>query len=81
MPATYHIAQSFRLEGKRLVADQPQKMRSADSALATAQRMARTKSGSVAYSITGDIEADVMDDPVILFRAGVLPPELRDGAE
>jgi hypothetical protein len=81
MPATYFIAQSFRLEGRRLVADHPQKMRSADSELATAQRMARTKSGSVAYSITGGIEADVMDDPIILLRAGVLPSELRDGAE
>lgn len=78
MPATYHVAQSFRRDGKRLVPDQPHKMRSADAALATAQRLARTKAGTVAYSITGDVETDTMDDPVVHFRAGQLPAELQD---
>jgi len=78
MAVTYFIAQGFRRDGRRLVGDQPQKMRSAADAVATATRLAIKKTGAVAYSITGDVETDSMDEPIVLFRAGELPPELSE---
>ena len=70
--------QSFRVKGRGLVADQQQAARSAESAIAMAERMSTTRDGVVAFSQDIDTETDCYDEPVILFRKGRLPVELTE---
>ena len=60
--------------GTGLKADRPIPCKSADAARRTAERLAPTKLGVVAFSSSGDAELGEFDDqPTILFRAGQLP--------
>ncbi|AXS39740.1 hypothetical protein D1F64_06345 [Breoghania sp. L-A4] len=68
--------QSFRKKGRALIADQQRTARSADAAIVMAERMATTRDGVVAYSQEVDAETDCYDEPTILYRSGLLPPEL-----
>ncbi len=70
--------QGFRVKGRALVADQQQAARSAESAIAMAERMSMTRDGVVAFSQDIDVETDCYDEPVILFRKGTLPAELTE---
>ena len=70
--------QSFRVKGRALVADQQQVARSAESAIATAERLSMVRDGVVAFSQDIDVETDCYDEPVILFRKGTLPAELNE---
>jgi hypothetical protein len=85
MPAvaqeTVYIVQSFRAgRGARLVADPSVACKSEQTARRTAERLAQSRVGVVAWSRTGDAElGDFDEDPVILFRAGRIPPELDQG--
>ena len=73
---TVHIVQAYVAgSGGRLRAETPVKCSSADAALRTAERLAQTKAGVVAFSSSGDQElGDYDDEPVIIFKAGELPP-------
>ncbi len=71
-----YAVQSFRQKGRALVADQQRTARSADAAVAMAERMATTRDGVIAYSQEVDAETDCYDEPTILYRSGRLPPEL-----
>jgi len=68
--------QSFRFKGRSLVADPQQPARSAEAAIALAERMSATRDGIVAFSQEIDVETDCYDEPVILFRTGKLPADL-----
>ena len=70
--------QSFRIKGRALVADQQQSARSAEAAIAAAERLSMVRDGVVAFSQDIDVETDCYDDPVILFRKGTLPAELSE---
>ena len=70
--------QSFRMKGRTLVADQQQSARTAEAAIATAERLSMVRDGVVAFSQDIDVETDCYDEPVVLFRKGTLPAELTD---
>lgn len=72
---TVYIVQSYNTgKGNRLKADPPIPCKSADAAQRTAERLAQTKLGVVAFASSGDQELGEYDDePVVLFRSGRLP--------
>jgi hypothetical protein len=76
---TVYIVQSFRPgRGARLVADPSVACKSELGARRTAERLALTRAGVIAWSRTGDAElGDFDEDPIILFRSGRIPPELE----
>ena len=74
---TVHIVQTYVAgKGGRLKADTPVACKSVEAALRTAERLAQTKVGVVAFSSSGDQElGEYDDDPVIIYKAGELPPQ------
>ncbi|WEJ57223.1 hypothetical protein [Devosia sp. FJ2-5-3] len=77
MPTLYFV-QGFRAKGRKLEPDQPQAARSAEAAIAAAERIAPSRAGVWAYSADVDVEADTYDEPKVLFKAGTLPPGLAE---
>jgi hypothetical protein len=77
---TVHIVQTYVAgKGNRLKADTPVPCKSAETAQRTAERLAQTKIGVVAFSSSGDQELGEYDDePVIIFKAGRLPPQFEE---
>ena len=75
---TRYAVQSFRQKGRTLVADQMQAARSCDAAIAMAERMSTTRDGVVAFAQEIDVDTDCYDEPTILYRSGMLPPELME---
>ena len=77
---TVHIVQSYVAgKGNRLKADPPVPCKSAEAARRTAERLAQTKLGVVAFSSSGDQELGEYDDePLIIFKAGRLPPQFEE---
>ncbi len=73
-----HVIQSFRRDGKRLIAEQPRRMKTPEAAVEGARQLAKAKAGVVAYTIATDAEVDFTGEPKVLFRAGDLPPELQE---
>ena len=76
--STKHIVQSYRKEGKRLVPDQPRSFDTSERAVEVAKLTATKKAGIVAYSVTGERDENIIDETVILFRAGRVPGEMQD---
>jgi hypothetical protein len=72
---TSYFVQSFNAgKGGSLKADTPIACKSATGAARTAERLASSKLGVVAFSSTGDPEmGDYDDEPTVIFRAGQLP--------
>lgn len=77
--ATMYLVQGFKLSGKKLIADPVQQSKSAEKAMATAERLAPSRAGVIAFSQEVDIETDTYDEPRVLLRIGSLPPGLMDG--
>jgi hypothetical protein len=73
---TLFIVQSFRAgRGTRLLPDPAVACKSAQ----TAERLALTRVGVIAWSRTGDAELGDFDEvPVVLFRSGRVPAELDE---
>ena len=74
---THFLVQSFDpAKGDQLKAGTPIACRTAEGARRTAERLALTKAGVVAFSTTSDAEAgDYDDQPTVFFRAGQVPAE------
>jgi hypothetical protein len=72
------FVQGFRLKGRKLEPDAPEKVRSPEAAIAKAERLAPARAGVWAYSQNIDIETDTYDDPKVLFKAGALPEGLPE---
>jgi len=72
---TSYFVQSFNAgRGGSLKADAPIACKTATGALRTAERLASSKLGVVAFSSTGDAETgDYDDEPAVIFRKGELP--------
>jgi hypothetical protein len=72
---TTYIVQAFRAgKGANLKAETPIACKSPTGALRTAERLALSKQGVVAFSSTGDPETgDYDEEPTVFFRAGRLP--------
>jgi hypothetical protein len=76
--AIMYFVQGFRLKGKKLEPDPPDKVRSPEAAIAKAQRLAPSRAGVWAYSQDIDVETDTYDEPKVLFKAGTLPAGMAD---
>jgi hypothetical protein len=77
---TSYFVQAFDAgKGGNLKADAPIACKSATGALRTAERLALSKLGVVAFSSTGDPElGDYDDEPTVIFRnANFLPPSIE----
>jgi hypothetical protein len=80
---TLYIVQSFSA-GRRgaLQADTPVPCLTAAAARRSATRLADSKLGVIAFASSGDVETgDYDDEPVILFKAGRLPPSFDELTE
>jgi hypothetical protein len=72
---TSYFVQAFNAgRGGSLKADAPIACKTGTGALCTAERLALSKVGVIAFSSTGDPEMDDYDDePIVIFRKGELP--------
>lgn len=77
---TIHIVQAYVAgKGNRLKAETPVSCKSADVALRTAERLAQSKLGVIAFSSSADAEMGEYDDqPTILFKTGRLPSQFDE---
>lgn len=77
---TVYVVQAYSAgRGNRLKADTPVPCKSPEVARRTAERLAMTKLGVVAFSSSGDQELGEYDDePVIIFKTGRLPQQFED---
>ena len=77
---TNYLVQAFEAgRGRQLRAHVPIPCRSAEAASRTAQRLAASKVGVVAFSVTGDAESGEWDEePHVIFKVGRLPPPFGD---
>jgi len=73
---TIHLVQAFVAgRGNALKSEPPIACRSAEEACRRAERLSPLRLGVVAFSATSDIKMGDYDDaPIILFKAGQLPP-------
>lgn len=73
---TVHLVQAFIAgKGQALKAEQTLVCASAEEARRKAERLSTLRLGVVAFSATADADmGDYDENPVILFRAGRLPP-------
>jgi len=73
---THYFVQAFNAgRGGNLKPDTPIACKTESGALRTAERLALTRLGVVAFSSTGDAEmGDYDDEPTVIFRQGELPP-------
>ena len=74
---TSYFVQTFdAATGDQLKAGAPIACRTAEGALRTAERLALSKGGVVAFSTSSDADTgDYDDQPTVFFRAGDLPAE------
>ncbi len=72
---TVYLVQAFNAgKGGNLKADAPIPCRTVEGARRTAERLALSKLGVVAFSSSGDAEmGDYDDEPTVFFRAGQVP--------
>jgi len=77
--ATMYMVQSFQLKGRKLEAAGPPRLaKTAEAAIAAAERLAPTRAGVIAYSQEADVETDTYDEPRVLFKTGTLPQGLME---
>ena len=72
---TIYLVQAFKAgKDARLSADAPIRCKSANTARRTAENLAATNAGVVAFATSGDAELGEYDEePTIIFKAGRLP--------
>jgi hypothetical protein len=77
---TVYILQSYVAgRGKGLKAEQQVGCKDAEEARRKAERLAPLRVGVVAFAATADVEmGDYDENPVIIFKAGRLPPPFDD---
>lgn len=77
---TVHIVQAYSAgRGAHLKPEAPIPCKSAELARRTAERLAESKLGVVAFSSSGDPELGEYDDePTIIFKSGRLPPQFEE---
>ena len=77
---TVYLVQAFKTgKGARLIADTPIRCKSSDTARRTAENLATTKAGVVAFATSGDAELGEYDEePSIIFKTGRLPAPFEE---
>jgi hypothetical protein len=78
---TVFIVQAYVAgRGKGLKAEQQMGCKNAEEARRKAERLAPLREGVVAFAATADVEmGDYDENPVIIFKAGRLPPPWDEG--
>jgi hypothetical protein len=78
---TIYLVQAFQAgRGTKLNADAAIRCKSAEGARKSAEGLALTRAGVVAFSTSGDAELGEYDDePTIIFKTGRLPAPFADG--
>jgi len=76
--ATMYLVQAFKQIGNKLVADPVQTSKTAEKAVATAERLAPMRAGVIAFSQEVDLETDAYDEPRVLLKLGSVPPGLME---
>lgn len=74
--STAYLVQAFVMKGNKLVAEPVKPCKTEMSAIATAERLAPSRAGVVAFSQEVDIQTDSYDEPRVLLRIGRLPSGL-----
>jgi hypothetical protein len=77
---TIYLVQAFKTDkGARLSADTPIRCKSSDAARRTAENLATTKAGVVAFATSGDAELGEYDEePTVIFKSGRLPAPFEE---
>ena len=77
---TIYLVQAFKTgRGARLIADTALRCKSSEAARRTAENLAATRAGVVAYATSGDAElGDYDEEPTIIYRAGRLPAPFEE---
>ena len=77
---TVYIVQAYNAgKGNHLKADTPIPCKSPEAARRTAERLAQTKIGVVAFSSSGDQDlGDYDEEPIVIFKAGRLPEQFEN---
>lgn len=70
---TDHFVQTFKQQGKKLVAGQPEKCKSPEAAKSKAEKAAAYAVGVIVFAVESDILTDYYGDPVVLARHGQVP--------
>jgi hypothetical protein len=78
---TIYVVQAFKAgKGTRVNADPAIRCKSSEGARKTAESLALTRAGVVAFLTSGDAELGEFDDePTIIFKAGRLPAPFAEG--
>ena len=77
---TIYLVQAFRIgKGARRRADTPRRCKSSYTARRTAENLATTKAGVIAFATSGDAELGEYDEePTIIFKTGRLPAPFEE---
>jgi hypothetical protein len=77
---TVYLVQAFNFgKGARLTADASIRCKSSEGARKTAENLAPSKAGVVAFAASGDAELGEYDEePAIIFKAGRLPAPFEE---
>jgi hypothetical protein len=77
---TIYLVQAYKPgKGTRLTADQAIRCSSSEGARRTAEGLALTRAGVVAFATSGDAALGEYDDePIIIFKTGRLPAPFSD---
>lgn len=70
---TDHFVQTFKRQGKRLVANQPEKCRDEFQAKRRGLKAAEHAAGVLVFSVTGEPEFNEFEAPVVVERYGDVP--------
>lgn len=73
---TDHFVQTFRRQGKKLVASRPERCRDEIQAKKRGQKAAEYVAGVLVFSVTGEPEFNEYEPPVVLARYGEVPANL-----
>lgn len=77
--SAFYVVQTYELSPKRgLIANVPLQVTGYDQACRIAQRLAKVKSGVVAFLREGDPVTGEFENAAILYADGIFPEEVKD---
>lgn len=72
---TDHFVQTFKKQGRRLIAGPPQVCKTPEQARARGLKASEHSDGVLVFSVTGEPEFDEFDAPVVMASYGEVPAE------
>jgi hypothetical protein len=77
MAVTELFVQTFKRQGRRLIAKQVERCKGVDQARARGERAAERADGVIVFSITGEPEFGEFEAPMVLARFGDVPSDFQ----